>query len=187
MDHARLASKRLPLLPGRQKQTGPRSIQNLTIFQRELGDAYWKCGVEVAKVVYTQIDRRYSLQVRRSDDEAEKAHSEKMDEAKKILNEARNDVLEAVLPLFTIKSRPHDQQVTPSKGDVAAHDFIIRNIFDNMVRTYKAWADQFVEEAEVSALVRTVENVGQVQRERLAGWILNYEFTPMDLSVKKRD
>jgi hypothetical protein len=172
-DTSRLVAKRLPLL-NRQKTYGPRTgTQNGPIAQ-QAGDVFWKCGVEVAKVIYTQIDARYPFAKRGSDLRIGAAHAQRMDEAKKILNEHRNEVIEAVLPLFDVRMRKEGETLT--EADVHANDYIVKNQFDTMVRTFKAWSDEFVEPENVKALENVIDKVAVIQRERLEGLLLNFAF-----------
>lgn len=175
-------AKRLPLL-NRQKTFGPRTgTQNGPISQ-QAADIFWKCGVEVAKVVYTRIDARYPFADRNRQIATAQAHQLRMDEAKKILNEHRNEVIEAVLPLFDVKLRKASDPV--SEADAHAHDYIVNNLFDTMVRTFKAWSDEFVAAEDVEALERVIDKLAIIQRERLVGMLLNFSFSFRDLSVQK--
>jgi hypothetical protein len=178
---SREVQKRLSVLPQRKRLDGPRNGAHLTPEGREAGDAFYRCAVEIAKYVYTKIDARYLPTGTAS---VAREHCTKMEDARKILNEARNDVFEAVLPLFTVTRATTDDKI--GRGDVVATDYIVRNVFDMMVRTYKAWSDHFVTSEQVEEMDRSIDKIASVQRERLEQWLGNFKFTPIDLSIKDR-
>lgn len=169
-DITRLASKRLPLLPQRQVSTGPRTGAHLTAVSRQVSDLFYKCAVEIAKVVYRQLDVRLQ-----NNSDFSKDHRHRMEDAKTILNEARNDVAESILPLFDIAVRGKEESLTDA--DLVARDYILRNVFDHMIRTFKAYSDSFAEESDVESLDKVIDKVATVQRDRLESWLVNYIFT----------
>ncbi len=170
-DLSRLVSKRLPLLPQRQVPTGPRNGSQLPAISRQVSDAFYRCTVEIAKVIYTQIDSRL-----KSDPAFKADHQARMDEARKILNEARNDVAEGILPLFDIELRRDASSEEPTKADEVAHDYILKNVYDHTIKTFKAYSDLFVAAEDVVTLDKVIDKVAEVQRERLEGWLVNYKF-----------
>lgn len=140
---------------------------------RSAGDLFWKCGVEVAKVVYIRIDARYP---NRATDEAERVlHKQKFDDARKILNENRNQILEDVLPLFQITLRDKDSHES-GEADRHAHDYFVNNLFEQMTSTFIAWADEFVAPDDVQVTKTIIRNVAEVQSDRLGRLLLNFEF-----------
>jgi hypothetical protein len=171
-DLSRLVSKRLPLLPQRQVPTGPRNGSQLPVMARQVSDAFYRCTVEIAKVIYTQIDARL-----KSDPSFKDDHQARMEEARKILNEARNDVAEGILPRFDVELRRDTSDEEPTKSDEVAHDYILKNVFDHTMRTFKAYSDLFVAAQDVATLDKVIDKVAIVQRERLEGWLVNYKFT----------
>src|SRR5579872_5796279 len=115
----------------RMKPTGPRTGTHLDEVSRRAGDCFWRCAVEVAKVVYQKVDARYPNRVH--DKAQADVHRLKMDSAKKILQENRNLIFEAVLPMFAVTDRHPGDDWT--EADVHAHDYFVQNCFEVMVRT----------------------------------------------------
>jgi hypothetical protein len=180
------AQKRLPLLRKKPTTGAPsRDGSHLLPTSREAGDAFYQCAVEIAKIAYTRIANRYPVQDRAKDPTVLKQWNEKMDDAKKILNEHRNLIFEAVLPLFQVRRRIGEEPTV--EADNHAHDYFVNNVFDTMVRTYKAWADILVAPDDVDSFEKTVDKVAKIQRERLERLLLNYVFGFIDLSLPKEE
>ena len=173
MSNAREAAKRLNLLPERVKTTGPRNGSHLDSAAQKVGDIWWKCGNEVAKILYKKIDDRFEDRMR--DRSQAFGHKAKMDEAKRILQENRNEVFEAVLPLFSVKMRAADNG-TATLADDHAHGYLVQNLFHVLVDTYLAWADELVAPEAVEATKTLIRNVSKVQQERLEAYLLNFSF-----------
>lgn len=171
MQASRIAAKRLSLLPERIRTNGPRNGAHLEATAQKVGDVWWKCGNEVAKILYKKIDERYADRMT-SRDSANK-HKVRMDDAKRILQENRNEVFEAVLPLFHITLRDGGDT---TEADQHAHDYLVKNLFSVLVSTYLAWADELAGPHDAEATKTLVRNIGDVQRERLEGMLLNFAF-----------
>lgn len=172
LETLRLAQKRLNILPERTK--GPEPIK-YSSEAREVAEAYYRCAVEIAKIIYTFIDRKYKDRDLEEWDENCQNHKYAMEDAHRILNESRNDVIKAVLPLFMVKKTYGKSH--PTEDDLAAHDFIIKNVFNHMVMTFKAYSDIFTSRSQVSELSDLIDKVADTQRSRLEGWLANYSFT----------
>lgn len=161
----REVQKRLPLLPNRSNASPA-----LGVLSSQVAEAYYRCAVEVAKVVYTALDRKFPASER-----SKSAYKNAWDDAQRIRNDSRNAVLKDVLPMFAIGLRKPDEP--QSEGDKAANDFIVQNVFNHMVRTFKAYADVFTDKENVESLEILLDKVAEVQRIRLEGWLCNYSFT----------
>lgn len=165
-----LAHKRLPLTPQRtSSKTARYRPEGLSL---EAGDLFWKSGVNITKVVYTAIDARYPLN-KRMDKSISENHAHKMGEAKKILNEHRSDVVEAVMPMFSVSRRGLEPE---ELADEHARGYII-TLLDTMTATLIAWLPVFVEASEVDMLTKTIENVAELERSVLIGKLRNYKFS----------
>jgi hypothetical protein len=160
-----------------------RDGSHLLPVSREAGDTFYQCAVEIAKIAYTRITSRYPVDLRATSPAALKSWNEKMSDAKAILNENRNVIFEAVLPLFDVRRRNGDEPTT--EADEHAHDYFVQNVFDSMVSTYKAWADSLVAPEDVESFGKTVDKVAALQRAKLEGLLLNYVFGFIDLSIKR--
>jgi hypothetical protein len=171
----RLAAKRLPLLQRPGSSTGQYAGTSGGPVAQQAADVFYKCGVEVAKVVYTQIDARYPFSARSKDMRIGQEHMRRMDEAKRILNEQRNLVIKEILPMFDVRMRKTNDLVT--EADAHANDYIVKNAFDFMVKTFKAWSDRFVEQGDVETLDRTIDKVAAIAREQLEGKLVNFAFS----------
>lgn len=186
-DLLRQAQKRMSLIPNRQpKKFGQRTGSESGPMAQAVGDVFYKAAVEVVKPVYTAIDARYAYRARLEDATMRESHAAKMDEARKILNEKRNDVLEAVLPLFEIRMRKASDPV--SEADGHAHDYMVNNLFVMLVRTLVAYVDQFVTQENTEALERTIEKVASIQGDLLTGQLMNFAFSfrPLPIRTEKR-
>jgi hypothetical protein len=157
-----LVSKRLPLLPN-QAPKAPTSIYGLT---RQVGDLFYRCACEVATVGYTAIDNRYPSKGIE--------HESKREQIRRILRENRNQVLYTALPLFAIHKRTADDSI--DLADQHAKGYIVDNIFNHMVQTYAAWADQFVATDKVEAFCRTLAKVAEIESARLTDGLLAFRF-----------
>jgi galactokinase/mevalonate kinase-like predicted kinase len=175
--HTRAALQRLPLAQSARLKTGTSYRGDGTDFEplvQQVGDAFYRCAVEINKLIYSRIDARYPSYQRDGDREIREQHRAKMDEARRTLNEARNLVLKEILPLFMVRLRKTGEIM--DDADIHAHDYIVRNAFDEMVKTHKAWVDQYVKEDEVATLIRSIEKVAAIQRERLAVMLQTFSF-----------
>lgn len=173
-------SERMKILPTRERDGLPRNNIALNFAAREAGDCFWRAGVEIAKLFYVKIDNRYPESDRKEDSKKQKAHSDKMAQAKRILQEKRNDIFECVLPLFLINLRKAaDTDYT--EADAAAHDYFIRNVFYMLTETYQAWLPEFVEAEEVDSTREVLVAMSVVQSEKLAKQLRNFvfEFRPL--------
>lgn len=172
----------LRIVPERTKTVGPRTGNHLTFFAKDAGNCFWRNAVDVAKVVYTRIDARYVDL--KADELAVKHHRMKMDEAKKILQEHRNQVFEAVLPLFDVHRREpgHEwTEVDPNSydgqsADKHAYDYMCQNVFPVMVRTYVAWLPEFLELSDVDTTEQVVNRQAKISNEKLASELRNFYF-----------
>lgn len=174
LDTLRLAQKRLNVLPERTKGF---TLQRISPEAREVAEAYYRCSLEVAKVIYISIDRRYQ-------DRTLKKHRFAMEDAKRILNDARNDVLEAVLPLFQV--RRNRATIYAECDNPAAYDFIIQNVYNHMILTFQSYTEVFAEADEVGALSILIDKVAATQKVRLVAWLANYSFTSYTDDLKNR-
>lgn len=162
----------LRIVPGRSANAGPRNGTGLDSVGRLVADRFYFSAKDVVKVVYTKVDARYPD--RDTNEKSRRLHSIKFGEAKNILNEHRNEIIEAVLPLFQITARQPGEE--PTEADQHAHDYIVSNLFYVMVRTLLAWTDEFVAPDEVEATKKVIVSVGDVQSERLSRELKNFSF-----------
>lgn len=160
------------IVPARQRTPGPRSGQHLDAIARKAGDCFWRCSVEVAKVIYQKIDARYPNRTTNANDR--EVHRVKMDEAKKNLQENRNLIFEAVLPMFTVEYRHPADDFT--EADVHARDYFLNNCFTSLVRTYKAWMPEFVAEEDVAITEKVVDRVAAFQFDKMDQELRNFRF-----------
>lgn len=145
----------------------PSSVQ-----ARAVGDRFYACAVEVAKVLYKKIDARYP---NRATDAAEKKlHDTHFDEARSTLNEHRNMVIKDVLPMFEVNARP--KGVADTTADEHASDYIVRNAFFSMVRTLLSWIPAFVESDDIEVTTKIVSSIADLQSDKLAGELKNFAF-----------
>jgi hypothetical protein len=173
MTAAQIAARRLPLVPNRVQTNGPRTGAHLEEVARQVGDLWWKCGNEVTKPVYTEIDKRYPYS-ERAQERVFRAHRDAISDAKKILSEHRNEVCEAVLPLFDVRKREAGESFT--LADEHARDYMVKNLFVVFINTLKAWTPNFVALEDVERVQSVIDNVGSVQKERLDNLLLNFTF-----------
>jgi len=172
----------MKILPTRDRDGLPRNNIALNYAAREAGDCFWKAGVEIAKLFYIKIDNRYPELDRKADAKKLKAHSEKMSQAKRILQEKRNDIFECVLPIFMISPRrPGDTDY--ASADDAAQDFFIKNVFYMLTETYLAWLPEFVAEEEVDTTREVLIGLSQAQSDKLSRQLRNFVFEYRPLKV----
>lgn len=175
-------SEKMKILPTRERDGLPRNNIALNFAAREAGDCFWKCGVEIAKLFYIKIDNRYPEEERKSDYKKHKAHFDKMSQAKRILQEKRNDIFEAVLPLFIVSLRKaNDTEYT--MADDHAQDYFIRNVFYMLTETYLAWLPEFVAEDEVDSTREVLKGMSFIQSDKLSKQLRNFCFAFRPLKV----
>lgn len=175
MNTSRIAAQRLSLLPNRVAGAGPRSgVTRPGSPAQRAADLFWKCGVECFKPVYARIDARFKLPDRMKDPDIKEKHGDLMDEAKRILQEHRNLIIECVLPMYFVRDRQKDEAT--SEADEHAHDFFRRNVFSIMIDTLIASLPTFLEKGDIESTGQTVRNLSEVQGERLSSQLLNFTF-----------
>ena len=183
MNNQRLAAKRLPLLPGRV--SGPRNGTGQGTVAQQAGDVFWKCSVQCFTPVYTRIDQRFGLTERVNDAAVKEQHAALISEAKKILQEHRNEIFERVLPMFIVNVRKNEEE--PTEADVHVHDYFVLNVFTTMVDMLVAQLPTFVLPDDVQTVTRVVRNIADVQKQRLEALLLNFtfEFRPVVTTKRK--
>lgn len=179
----REAAKRLSLLPERIKTNGPRTGAHLDSAAQKCGDVWWKCGNEVAKILYSRIDEQYDPHKIMTDKATAAGYNRKKSDARRILQENRNDVFEAVLPLFSVTLRSEGQEQT--EADVHAHGYLVNNLFRMLIDTYIAWADELVAPDQAESTRTLIRNIGEVQLKRLEGMLLNFAFEFRPVQIKR--
>lgn len=190
MNIQRQAAQRLNLLPQRVVSGGPRNGAHLGSAAQQAGDVFWRCGVECFKPVYARIDSRFRLADRLKDEAIKEQHGDLMDEAKRILQEHRNQIFDCVLPMYNVRMRKKDEP--SSEADEHAHDFFRRNVFKVMIDTLIASLPSFLNKDDIEATAQTVRNLSEVQGERLSSQLLNFSFqfkkvrTPEEIEKARR-
>lgn len=171
----RLAASRLSLLPNRVP--GPRNGIAVGSPAQTAGDLFWKCAVECFKPVYTRIDARFTERL--INPKQREKHADVMSEAKKILQEHRNDIFERVLPMFAVRLRRESEPLT--LADEHAHDYFCKNIFVVMVDMLCAELPSFVKQDEVEQTELVIRRIADVQKDRLEKQLVNFvfEFRPV--------
>jgi hypothetical protein len=172
----------LRIVPDRARASGPRDGSHLTENAQGAGNLFWRRGVQVASVVYSRIDARFPLRL--TDPGQAKLHAMKMSEAKKILQEHRNQIFEAVLPMFAVYKRlpgevwtDKDSASTDGQSaDKHAQDFFVRNVFTMMVKSYIAWLPEFVDKEDVETVESVILRVAETQAELLEAELRNFRF-----------
>ena len=149
---------------------------------RQAGDCFWRAGVELAKHLYVKIDNRYPESERLTDPEKERYHKGRMAAVKKILQEQRNDVFEAVLPLFIVKHRYKDDTVF-TEADQHAHDYFLKNCFYMLVQNYLAWLPEFVEPEDIESTRQVILNLADNYSEKIDRELKNFSFSFRPLKV----
>lgn len=172
------------ILPPRQKTSGPRTGNHLQALAREVGDLWYYNALPLTKFLYSKIEDRYKQILAESDlapskkTAAIRRRDALMNEVKTILNEHRNQIFEAVLPMYTVTKRAKalpDGEALP-EADQHVHDYFVRNVFYMLVKTYDAYVTEFVAEDEADAARKTIARLGQVHSEKLGQELRNYEF-----------
>ena len=177
------------IVPVRSKVVGPRTGGHLPQAARQAADCFWRNANQLARIVYIKIDERYPD--RATDKMQARLHAAKMDRAKKILQEHRNDVFDAVMPMFDVRPRDKGDVWTAEdpkskdgqSADKHAEDYIVRNLFADMVREYKNWMDEFVAPAVVETTVKILINSAETKALDLTAELRNYKFNFRDLSL----
>jgi hypothetical protein len=103
-----------------------------------------------------------------------------MDDAKSILNEHRNQATDAAIPLFDVWVRDKTELLSDSdplpEPDTHARDYIVKNVFAMLCKTYAAWLPEFVHEDELKAAEETLSRIALIQREKLESELRNFGF-----------
>ena len=182
------------IMPDRIKTTGPRTGKHLGASAQKAGDCYWDAALQVAKVVYTRIDERYANRI--LDEKQRKSHAVKMGEAKKIIQEHRNQIFEAVLPLFHVADRKTGDQwavfdpdsADKQSADKHAQDYFVRGVYHQMVETYIAWLPEFLGATNNDEALRdteaTIRRVAEAQKKTLASKLMNFKFNFLIIPLK---
>ena len=90
------------------------------------------------------------------------------------MNEHRNLIFEAVLPMFEVRRRTATTELT--EADKHARDYFIGNVFYMMSRTFLDCLPKFVEPHKLDELKQVVANVAQTQSDKLEAELKNYAF-----------
>ena len=175
----------MKILPTRSRSTigGNSNDIKVEYAAREAGDCFWRAGVEVAKLFYIKLDDRYPSEARSLDAKIQHYHKSKMDKVKRILQEQRNDIFEAVLPLFIISIRK-GTNLEFTGADKAAQDYFVLNCFYMLIETYGYWIPEFVEESEVETVKKILAGLAHTQSEKLSRQLKNFVFTYRSLLVE---
>lgn len=160
------------IIPTRRPDSGAKASTRYEAVYRMVGDCFYNAATEIAKIYFVKIDERYAG--RFQDPKLQDVHSKRFGECKTIRNEARNQVLKDVCPLFAVSVRKKDDPAT--EADRHAHDYIVQNVFDFMVKTYHAWTSEFVTEDQIKSTDELVDNVAAVRREKLERELQNFTF-----------
>lgn len=167
---------RIDILPPRQKQNGPRTGSHLSTDARSVGDRWYFAALPLYQFVVSKIEERFRALP--AEEKFLRRKNDLLNEAKVIRNEHRNQVFEAVLPLFDVRARGRnalaDGEPLPA-ADQHANGYLIDNVFHMMVQTYCAHLPEFVvgdlEESE-----QTFVRLAALQREKLQQELRNFEF-----------
>jgi hypothetical protein len=166
------------ILPPRQQTSGPRTGARLSDAARSAGDRFYFAGSALASFVYSKIEERYAV----LPDEAKylKRKNTLMAEAKGILNEHRNQVVEAILPNYDVWFRGKGEELADEEPlpevDAFVRDLMVKNVFVMLVRTFSAWLPEFVSKDQLESSEETLTRLSLVQREKLESELRNYRF-----------
>lgn len=178
----------LRILPPRVAVTGPRDGSNVDAVARACGDRAYFAFKEIYRYVCSKIEERFDALPKEI--KYQKRFNALMGEAKSILNEQRNDIFFAVLPMFTVRVRPSDnryddgQELLPH--DQEAHDYFILNVFTVLINNYKAWLPEFVVAEDVEQAEVMVDRIGETQKIKLARELRNYSFQAKTVQAPQR-
>jgi len=161
-------------IPTRPKAKGPRNGSHLDTASRAAGDRWYINAVEVAKIFLQKIDQLIPENERANDKAKALRHAMKMDEARKILQECRNDVFESVLPMFDVGYRKTGDEVR--EADQHALDYLVHNIFTVMVERYRAWIPEFVNADDQTAVEQVLDRVAKFQKSKLIAELEQFVF-----------
>lgn len=168
----------LRILPPRVVTTGPRDGKNLDTVARGCGDRAYFAFKEVYRYVCTKIEDRFEELPKEA--KYRKRFASLMAEAKSILNEQRNDIFLAVLPLFTVRIRAknnlYDDDEPLQPADQDAHDYFIKNVCTVLIQTFVDYLPEFVAEDQIEQAEVMIRRIGETQKIKLARELRNYEF-----------
>jgi hypothetical protein len=178
----------LRILPPRQAVAGPRDGMHLDTVARGCGDRAYFAFKEIYRYVCSKIEERFDDLPKEI--KYQKRFNALMGEAKSILNEQRNDVVEAVLPMFTVRLRPlsnrYDDGQELLQHDQDAYDFIILNVLTILIQRYIDWLPEFVNAPDVETAEIMIRRIGETQKIKLARELRNYEFQAKIVVAPKR-
>lgn len=165
------------IVPARPKASRP---QRLSDTQRQVADRFYHNATPLAKFIYLKITERYENLPKEA--AYLKRKTALMEEAKGILNEHRNKIVEVVMPMFDVRPRliglgnAYEDGQPLTEADSHAHDYFVRNVFAMLYRTYEAWLPEFVTAEQMGSCEETLRRLYGVHQERLESELRNWEF-----------